>query len=110
MKTIKKLGVMSVAKFQAVMFAIVALLEAIVVTFVMKAVGGMASSFMVESGFEANSINTEMLNSTLSNFGVGAIIIAPILGAIFGFIMGAIVAFLYNLVAKWVGGIEIELE
>jgi hypothetical protein len=34
----------------------------------------------------------------------------PIIYAIMGFIMGVIGAWLYNLIAKWVGGVQIELE
>ena len=42
--------------------------------------------------------------------GAGAAIFAPILYAVLGFIVGVIGAFIYNLVAKWVGGIEVEVE
>ena len=34
----------------------------------------------------------------------------PVLYAVFGLIGGAIGAALYNLVAGWVGGLEVELE
>jgi hypothetical protein len=42
-------------------------------------------------------------------FGVGAIFL-PILYGVFGFIFGVIAAALYNLVAKWTGGLEFTLE
>jgi hypothetical protein len=42
--------------------------------------------------------------------GAGAALFAPILYAVMGFIIGVIGAFIYNLVAKWVGGIEVEVE
>ena len=42
--------------------------------------------------------------------GVGAIVLLPILYGIFGFIGGMIYALLYNLVAGFVGGLELELE
>ena len=41
-------------------------------------------------------------------FGMG--LFMPIFYAIFGFIFGMISAALYNLVARWVGGIEVEVE
>ena len=41
--------------------------------------------------------------------GVGAIILFPIFYGIIGFIAGLIGAFLYNLVAGWVGGIELDV-
>ena len=37
-------------------------------------------------------------------------VVMPVMYAIFGVIGGAIGAALYNLVAGWVGGIEVELE
>lgn len=40
----------------------------------------------------------------------GFAIFAPIMYAIMGFILGVIGAAIYNLVAKWVGGIEFQVE
>jgi hypothetical protein len=40
--------------------------------------------------------------------GVGSIIFFPIMYAVFGFIGGAIQSLLYNLAAKYTGGLEIE--
>ncbi|MDX1438744.1 MAG: hypothetical protein R3284_02470 [Rubricoccaceae bacterium] len=61
-----------------------------------------------------------MVGSQLSQFGDGggaaggigilALIMYPIFGAIGGFIGGLISAFVYNLVAGWVGGIEMEFD
>ncbi|MBW8782459.1 MAG: hypothetical protein JF599_11305 [Verrucomicrobia bacterium] len=42
--------------------------------------------------------------------GIGFLIIAPVLYAVMGFVTGVIGAFVYNLVAGWVGGIEVEVE
>ena len=42
--------------------------------------------------------------------GIFTIIIMPVLYAVFGFIGGIISAALYNLVAKWTGGLEFELS
>lgn len=42
--------------------------------------------------------------------GVGMAIAAPILYAVFGFIGGIIGACIYNLLAKFAGGIEVEVE
>ena len=42
--------------------------------------------------------------------GVIFILILPIIYVVMGFIMAVITAAIYNLCAKWVGGIEIELE
>ena len=42
--------------------------------------------------------------------GIGALIFMPIMYGVMGFISGAIGAFIYNLVASFVGGVEIEVE
>jgi hypothetical protein len=41
---------------------------------------------------------------------VAAIVFFPILYGTFGFIGGAIAAAVYNLVARWIGGLELELS
>jgi hypothetical protein len=43
-------------------------------------------------------------------FGVGAIIILPILYGIFGALGGALTAVMYNVVAGMVGGLVVETE
>jgi hypothetical protein len=43
-------------------------------------------------------------------FGAGFAFLFPIFYAVFGFVFGVIGAFIYNLVAKWIGGIEVEVE
>jgi hypothetical protein len=45
-------------------------------------------------------------------FGLGAIFVVfiPVIYGIMGFICGVLAAFVYNIVAKWIGGIEVEVE
>lgn len=43
-------------------------------------------------------------------FGVGFAIFMPVLYAVMGFVFGALGAVIYNVIAKWVGGIEVEVE
>jgi len=43
-------------------------------------------------------------------FGVGFALAAPVIYAVMGFLFGALGALIYNLVAKWIGGIEVEVE
>ena len=42
--------------------------------------------------------------------GVGFIIVLPVIYAVMGFIFGVIGAWVYNLLAKWMGGFEFEFE
>jgi hypothetical protein len=43
-------------------------------------------------------------------FGVGFAIMLPVIYAVVGFIGGVIAAAIYNLVAKWTGGLEFEVR
>ncbi len=43
-------------------------------------------------------------------FGVGGLILIPLFAAIAGFIGGIISALVYNLVARWTGGLEVRIE
>ena len=43
-------------------------------------------------------------------FGVGAIIALPIFYGLLGFLAGLIGAGLYNLIAGWMGGVELEVQ
>jgi hypothetical protein len=46
----------------------------------------------------------------LFGMGIGFILFVPVMYAVIGFITGVIGAFIYNIVAKWIGGIEVEVE
>jgi hypothetical protein len=42
--------------------------------------------------------------------GVGAIVVAPILYGVLGGTFAAIAALMYNLVARWLGGLEVDIS
>jgi hypothetical protein len=90
---LKKIDILSVAKLEGLLLAIVGLIIGIVVAIVSVTVGFAAS-----------------LGSMGAGYGVLAIIIMPIYMGIMGFVAGAIMAFLYNTVAERIGGIKIEFE
>ena len=46
----------------------------------------------------------------MAALGIGFAFIFPFLYAAMGFVFGIIGALLYNLVASWIGGIEVEVE
>lgn len=43
-------------------------------------------------------------------FGVGLALMIPIFYGVLGFLQGVIGAAIYNLLARWIGGIEVEVE
>lgn len=92
MQKLNKIGVLSVAKINAVIGAILGLIWGILAAII-------GTTFAVLGGLGA-----------LAGLGLWSIIVFPIVYALIGFVGGAIGAFLYNLVAGWVGGIEVELK
>ena len=93
MKEIKRLDVVSVATILGVLYAILGLIFGIIFAIVGTATMGIAD---LPSGLGLF-------------FGAGAIIFLPIFYGILGFIVGAIVAFFYNIIAGRIGGIKMEL-
>lgn len=91
---------MSVAKIFAVLYAVFALLFALP----MGCFGAMMGSAMSDASGAPNPFGA------LGGFGIASMIMFPLMGAVAGFIGGLIYGFLYNLVAGWVGGIEVEVD
>lgn len=93
MTTIRSIGVFSAAKVNALLYGILGLL--------------MAPFFLLGPGLA-------MLGGSTRPEGVGGIIFLsaflPICYAIFGFIAGALIAFIYNAISHAIGGIEVELQ
>jgi hypothetical protein len=42
--------------------------------------------------------------------GAGFAFFVPVIYAVMGFVIGVVGAWVYNLVARWIGGIEVEVE
>jgi hypothetical protein len=105
MAKVKKIGVFSFAKLQAVIMATVGLIAGILYSF-----GGLIIDVLVSIGrISSASASTPGLGfGTVLAF--GALLGMPIIFATFGFIVGFIEAILYNLLAGWFGGIEMDFE
>jgi hypothetical protein len=43
-------------------------------------------------------------------FGLGMAVMIPVFYGVLGFLQGVIGAAIYNLLARWIGGIEVEVE
>jgi len=101
----KHIRVLSFAKFQSALFALLGLLAGILYSF-----GGLIIDVLVSIGWVSSaSASTPGLGfGTVLAF--GALIGMPIIFAAFGFIVGVIEAFLYNLVARRFGGMEIDFD
>jgi hypothetical protein len=97
---IRRIDPVSAAKVQGVLAAAIGLLIGACFSLIALAFGGLAASASDEG-----AIGAGMFGMLL---GAGAIIVMPIFYGIFGFIGGLIWAFLYNLAAKFTGGLEVD--
>lgn len=101
---IKKFGVLSVAKIQAVMMLVMSLLIAIPYGLIIILYGLFGGSLVGgQAGLAVGGGGGVIL-------GIVVMIGLPIMYGVIGFIGGAIGALLYNLFSSFVGGIEIEVE
>jgi hypothetical protein len=93
---LKRIGAVSLAKVSGLLYAILGFIVGCF--FALFSLVGMAVS--KELGGQAFG----------ALFGVGAVIMFPILYGATGFIASLIGAAIYNVLASWVGGIEVVLE
>lgn len=94
MIVIKRIGVLQMAKILAAIYFLMSLIFCIPMGLLMMLAGGLQG----KEGLMGGALG-----------GIGMFFL-PLLYAAAGFIGGAIVAFLYNVVAGYVGGIEFEVE
>ena len=99
MQALTRIGALSLAKMLAVTYAFLGLF-----------IGGVISLFAVMGAAMGGASGGDSGGVVTMLFGVGAVIILPIFYGCLGFLGGLIMAPLYNLVAKVVGGVEIELS
>jgi hypothetical protein len=93
---VKRVGVLSLAKIQAVIMAVFGL---IIGLFYGLLLGAMSA--MMPSGRDG---------AAMGGIGILSVFIFPIIYAVLGFIAGAIGALIYNFAAGFIGGIEMEIE
>ena len=94
MNIIKSVGVLSVAKMMGLIQA---------------CIGVVLIPFFLLVGL-AGTLAGRQQTAFAGMFGLVFAFFMPIFYGILGFIVGAIGAALYNLFAKWIGGIEVQVE
>lgn len=103
MARVKKINVLSLVKFQAVLASLIGLVAGILYSF-----GGLIIDTLVSLGWITYPDTPGLGFGTVLAF--GALIGMPIIFAAIGLVVGLIEALLYNLFARWFGGIEIDFE
>ena len=94
---LKKIGVLSAGKIALLFGAVYGLLSGIMFSVLISKADVLAAAGM-------------QFPSLITNFGYWIIIIAPVLNGAIYFIVGIIVAALYNLFSNWIGGIQLDLK
>ncbi len=89
---LKRIGIWSAARIQAILMAFFGLILGLFYALYNQFVGPLPTSTGAQS------------------MGWMAIIVVPIFYGIIGLVIGVVGALAYNLLARWIGGIEIELS
>ena len=115
MVTVKRIDAVSAmrvgALIYAVMFTLFAVLWALFQSLILSGLSSLANSAYITSngqqiqGFNTSSLATAGLAGCACGYLVGVVS-----AAIGGGIMGLLVAFSYNLVANWFGGLRVRIE
>ena len=101
MVKLNKIKIFPFAIFQAILTSFIGLIAGILYSF-----GGFVIDALVSVNWITFPLTQGLSYGTILAF--GALIGMPLIFAGFGFIAGIIEAILYNLFAKWFGGIEID--
>jgi hypothetical protein len=99
---VKRIGVLSLAKVQGVVMAAIGLI-----------IGLIYGLFFIIFGAVMMSSGAEGSGSAAAGGVVGGlvmIVVIPVFYAVLGFAIGALSAFIYNIAANAIGGLELELE
>ena len=102
---IKKLGIFSFAKFQALLTGLLGLVAGI-----LYSIGGFFIDLFVTLGW-LSSITFETPGLSYGTIlAMGALVGMPAIAAVFGFAAGIIEALLFNLFVGFFGGIELDIK
>ena len=103
MEKIKHVGIVSFARFQALIGALVGLIFGIIYSF-----GGLIIDALVSMGWVTTTETPGLSYGTILAF--GALIGMPVIGLISGFVAGIAGGLMYNMVAGKFGGISVDLR
>ncbi len=94
---LKRIGILSLAKIFGLFGVIYGLFSAILLVIVYAQTGNLQGV-------------TEQLSTLMNALGYWSLLIFPILNGVIYFIAGVVLAFIYNLLAGWLGGIRLEFK
>jgi hypothetical protein len=102
-RRIKRIAPLQAGKMLGVLYACIGL-----IFLPFFALAGLAGAFAQhnQQAQSAPSLPTVQMAGIMFGFGI----FIPIIYGVMGFVFGIIVAAIYNLIAAWIGGIEVEAE
>ena len=101
--TIRRFGVISVAKMYGLLMFIFGLIIGVIYGLILIVFGAAISALGPGRDATAGGVRTVVM-------GIVIMIVVPLFYGVLGFIMGAIGALIYNAVAGIIGGVKFELE
>lgn len=117
MVRLTKIGILSYGYIAAIISAIISFLYVLLMFPMFQMLFKTITTGLSESmdygygmGMGMEGISGAGFNGISTGLFVALVILAPVIGAISGFIGGCIGAILYNLAAKWTGGVECNFE
>ena len=93
---IRRIGPMSIARLSGMLYAVMGLV-----------LGGIISLIALAGGFASDTEGAAAFGRLI---GVGAVLVLPICYGLLGFVATLIAAWLYNVAAGVVGGIEVDIS
>jgi Transmembrane domain of unknown function (DUF3566) len=102
-RRIKRIAPLQAGKMLGVLYACMGL-----IFLPFFALAGVAGVFAQHAQQAQNIPGPPAALMTVIMFGFG--IFMPIIYGVMGFVFGIIMAAIYNLIAQWIGGIEVEVE
>ena len=102
-RRIKRIAPLQAGKMAGVLYACFGL-----IFLPIFALAGVAGAFaqQVQQTQTANAPSAALMAAMMFGFGI----FMPVFYGIFGFVFGIISAAIYNQIARWIGGIEVEVE
>ena len=100
MATLKRIEPASALKIGAIIYAFLGLFIGIIMACVSLVAGSL-------TGIGGNAMGMRTFGAGM---GFGAIVVAPIVYGIIGAIGAGIAAVVYNLAARWMGGLEVDIS
>lgn len=101
---VRRIGIFSLGKVMGALYALLGLIIGVIYALfaLLFAVIGVATASESGDAFAGGAFGVL--------FAVGSVIFFPILYGILGFVFGLLTALIYNLVARIVGGVELDIE